>query len=144
EDDRLGVDPLLAIGDLRDAGHDHLGGAVADREVVREVLGDLIALVLGLERLEGEVAGQDRKSTRLNSSHVKISYAVFCLKKQGCRDRTGTRAAPAPAPRRREAPWRRSVHRWSAPDSGRPASKERTRVLPRCRRTPSSPAFRCG
>src|SRR5690606_40852963 len=24
----------------------------------------------------------DRKSTRLNSSHVKISYAVFCLKKQ--------------------------------------------------------------
>src|SRR5207249_4650260 len=26
------------------------------------------------------VAGQDRKSTRLNSSHVSISYAVFCLK----------------------------------------------------------------
>src|SRR5690606_727011 len=25
--------------------------------------------------------GEDRKSTRLNSSHVKISYAVFCLKK---------------------------------------------------------------
>src|SRR5690606_41752340 len=25
---------------------------------------------------------QDRKSTRLNSSHVKISYAVFCLKKR--------------------------------------------------------------
>src|SRR5690606_5543712 len=25
---------------------------------------------------------RDRKSTRLNSSHVKISYAVFCLKKQ--------------------------------------------------------------
>src|SRR5690606_40293816 len=27
-------------------------------------------------------ASQDRKSTRLNSSHVKISYAVFCLKKK--------------------------------------------------------------
>src|SRR5439155_21509204 len=27
-------------------------------------------------------AGQDRKSTRLNSSHVAISYAVFCLKKK--------------------------------------------------------------
>src|SRR5690606_24215438 len=27
-------------------------------------------------------AMQDRKSTRLNSSHVKISYAVFCLKKK--------------------------------------------------------------
>src|SRR5699024_12621915 len=26
--------------------------------------------------------GQDRKSTRLNSSHVSISYAVFCLKKK--------------------------------------------------------------
>src|SRR5690606_40581498 len=27
-------------------------------------------------------ASEDRKSTRLNSSHVKISYAVFCLKKK--------------------------------------------------------------
>src|SRR3989442_6138508 len=26
--------------------------------------------------------GRDRKSTRLNSSHVRISYAVFCLKKK--------------------------------------------------------------
>src|SRR3989442_11520490 len=29
-----------------------------------------------------EVSVQDRKSTRLNSSHVRISYAVFCLKKK--------------------------------------------------------------
>src|SRR5438874_3973431 len=29
-----------------------------------------------------ELAVQDRKSTRLNSSHVEISYAVFCLKKK--------------------------------------------------------------
>src|SRR5438874_3213018 len=28
------------------------------------------------------VAARDRKSTRLNSSHVEISYAVFCLKKK--------------------------------------------------------------
>src|SRR5690606_41629200 len=28
---------------------------------------------------------RDRKSTRLNSSHVKISYAVFCLKKKNTR-----------------------------------------------------------
>src|SRR5690625_6787710 len=28
------------------------------------------------------VDGRDRKSTRLNSSHVAISYAVFCLKKK--------------------------------------------------------------
>src|SRR5690606_40114972 len=30
----------------------------------------------------------DRKSTRLNSSHVKISYAVFCLKKKTAKDGT--------------------------------------------------------
>src|SRR3712207_7473742 len=29
-----------------------------------------------------ELEGQDRKSTRLNSSHANISYAVFCLKKK--------------------------------------------------------------
>src|SRR5690606_13621313 len=33
--------------------------------------------------LSGEYKGKlERKSTRLNSSHVKISYAVFCLKKK--------------------------------------------------------------
>src|SRR5207249_8682772 len=30
----------------------------------------------------GEAGRRDRKSTRLNSSHVSISYAVFCLKKK--------------------------------------------------------------
>src|SRR3712207_8907492 len=30
----------------------------------------------------GRVAALDRKSTRLNSSHANISYAVFCLKKK--------------------------------------------------------------
>src|SRR3712207_6984192 len=35
----------------------------------------------GLTSLEGIYAG-DRKSTRLNSSHANISYAVFCLKKK--------------------------------------------------------------
>src|SRR3712207_6876044 len=40
----------------------------------------------GLERRIMELAGAeregDRKSTRLNSSHANISYAVFCLKKK--------------------------------------------------------------
>src|SRR5690625_6221897 len=41
----------------------------------------------GLSRTNGapgrsERGGVDRKSTRLNSSHVAISYAVFCLKKK--------------------------------------------------------------
>src|SRR2546430_5971761 len=34
------------------------------------------------EQAGGERAGKDRKSTRLNSSHSQISYAVFCLKKK--------------------------------------------------------------
>src|SRR3712207_7393649 len=33
-------------------------------------------------RAFGESLGLDRKSTRLNSSHANISYAVFCLKKK--------------------------------------------------------------
>src|SRR5690349_22267641 len=33
-------------------------------------------------RLEAIHGASDRKSTRLNSSHVEISYAVFCLKKK--------------------------------------------------------------
>src|SRR5438270_7664106 len=44
--------------------------------------------VVGQERHAGfvspprDVGGRDRKSTRLNSSHSQISYAVFCLKKK--------------------------------------------------------------
>src|SRR2546430_4437882 len=38
---------------------------------------------LGDGRMLGDrLARQDRKSTRLNSSHSQISYAVFCLKKK--------------------------------------------------------------
>src|SRR3712207_8115447 len=36
----------------------------------------------GAVRVTGAVDVEDRKSTRLNSSHVNISYAVFCLKKK--------------------------------------------------------------
>src|SRR5690606_33799683 len=43
--------------------------------------GDLVVLGIGVARVdERDLARLDRKSTRLNSSHVKISYAVFCLK----------------------------------------------------------------
>src|SRR3712207_8006675 len=45
----------------------------------------LLGLVAGARRGPGRlrgVADQDRKSTRLNSSHANISYAVFCLKKK--------------------------------------------------------------
>src|SRR5436309_4548308 len=39
-------------------------------------------LVNGVPVRDGYGFDPDRKSTRLNSSHVKISYAVFCLKKK--------------------------------------------------------------
>src|SRR3989442_4945126 len=35
-----------------------------------------------MDHKPNELSGGDRKSTRLNSSHVRISYAVFCLKKK--------------------------------------------------------------
>src|SRR3989442_3259792 len=38
--------------------------------------------LMGREAAEGLQREGDRKSTRLNSSHVRISYAVFCLKKK--------------------------------------------------------------
>src|SRR3712207_7265526 len=50
---------------------------VVDEDVVRvlQAVGDLLR--------DGVDQGQqDRKSTRLNSSHANISYAVFCLKKK--------------------------------------------------------------
>src|SRR5438034_2890855 len=40
------------------------------------------ALILGLGLLVDDAIISDRKSTRLNSSHTVISYAVFCLKKK--------------------------------------------------------------
>src|SRR5690349_9944141 len=48
---------------------------------------EIIAMLRGL--------GADRKSTRLNSSHVEISYAVFCLKKKK-RTRRGRDLPPDP------------------------------------------------
>src|SRR3712207_7643763 len=65
-------------------GVEELGGAEAD-----DVLGRQAGFVLGPgDRGAGGILVQvvgvqgDRKSTRLNSSHANISYAVFCLKKK--------------------------------------------------------------
>src|SRR3712207_7003999 len=76
EDDHV-VDPVEELGpeDLLELAHDPVlhvvvrdaGLVLADREAERRVAGDL---------------ARDRKSTRLNSSHANISYAVFCLKKK--------------------------------------------------------------
>src|SRR5438477_7778073 len=42
-------------------------------------------------------ARADRKSTRLNSSHMSISYAVFCLKKKKLQTPLGLGSMPEPA-----------------------------------------------
>src|SRR5690606_40585371 len=53
----------------------------ADQNAV--VTGDIVAHHQTLHNLSvNNYISGDRKSTRLNSSHVKISYAVFCLKKK--------------------------------------------------------------
>src|SRR5256885_7357059 len=49
-------------------------GTPAPEALGKAILDGLLQVVVGL--------GIDRKSTRLNSSHLVISYAVFCLKKK--------------------------------------------------------------
>src|SRR2546422_6325110 len=67
--------------------HRPVGGACgALREVV--IAPDEVVVGLGTPR-----RARDRKSTRLNSSHGYISYAVFCLKKKNKRAATNTMPA---------------------------------------------------
>src|SRR5207244_12408246 len=76
-----------AVGSVRDAVHDEAAHA-ADPLPAVGVEGDGVLALLhesfvhDVERLARHVVSrEDRKSTRLNSSHQIISYAVFCLKK---------------------------------------------------------------
>src|SRR5207244_5265979 len=81
---------LLAVGLSHSHRADGRGGAVPPHFMV----GAMSLAQTALARLFGEVLGdagaalaasqawKDRKSTRLNSSHQIISYAVFCLKKK--------------------------------------------------------------
>src|SRR5439155_8379813 len=71
------VDARARLGEAADAA---VAGAVEDAGG-RLVAGGDVPLG-GLEEAERLRAVGDRKSTRLNSSHVAISYAVFCLKKK--------------------------------------------------------------
>src|SRR5688572_31637577 len=64
-------DRQLPIGQMET--EDAVGERFGRQNLVAEQ--DLATLSVGMERPE------DRKSTRLNSSHSQISYAVFCLKK---------------------------------------------------------------
>src|SRR5207249_6142762 len=66
-------------------GVDHLG----NQPGIARVVADHGQLEIAVQDLGG-----DRKSTRLNSSHVSISYAVFCLKKKTLSH--STKAFPTP------------------------------------------------
>src|SRR3712207_8410407 len=74
---RSAVEDDLALGHRAQARDGPHGGGLAG--AVRADQGDDLALVDGQA---DAVQGLDRKSTRLNSSHANISYAVFCLKKK--------------------------------------------------------------
>src|SRR5436190_13923442 len=62
-------DNMLASGAILDYGSIRQFAAKHDKYRFKDV-----------DRFSASLAEQDRKSTRLNSSHTVISYAVFCLK----------------------------------------------------------------
>src|SRR5688572_32770100 len=70
----------VAEPDRADRGADAAGGDDGPRDPEREQADDPRQRVAGRPQTSGEEV-EDRKSTRLNSSHSQISYAVFCLKK---------------------------------------------------------------
>src|SRR5690625_5843535 len=84
------VDLALREGSAQEVAHKH--------GVTRAALYKWRSDLLGKERPmntpkrkkpdsgQDEAALKDRKSTRLNSSHVAISYAVFCLKKKNVKN----------------------------------------------------------
>src|SRR2546422_3839572 len=71
----------LFRSDVQDRRRERVGGAMMKHVLV--VVAVATALALWLLAVSPPVAAfTDRKSTRLNSSHGYISYAVFCLKKK--------------------------------------------------------------
>src|SRR3712207_8655765 len=63
---------------------EHLGGLEVLRRIAEQVVNRRTAplqVTLELRATRTDLV-RDRKSTRLNSSHANISYAVFCLKKK--------------------------------------------------------------
>src|SRR3712207_7171873 len=72
----------LLVDALADSAAALLVDALADSAALLvEALADSAAALL-VEALADSATLLDRKSTRLNSSHANISYAVFCLKKK--------------------------------------------------------------
>src|SRR3712207_8634882 len=72
------------LGGLADRRSRYPGGRNTDHRAATGTIGSTIARcrASSANLLGHETGLQDRKSTRLNSSHANISYAVFCLKKK--------------------------------------------------------------
>src|SRR3712207_7579618 len=68
------LDVSLVVSPIREASGELVGASTVARDITAQKRSD--------EALRASRARLDRKSTRLNSSHANISYAVFCLKKK--------------------------------------------------------------
>src|SRR2546430_5320462 len=79
--------------------------------------------------MDTTLAMSDRKSTRLNSSHSQISYAVFCLKKQNDVSREGL--PPRKLPHYRAVSWALLILLCSEPNSVRSEPLARMRAVRR-------------
>src|SRR5256885_8802399 len=87
--DARNVERLAARVALHDRGDLDRGAALVlhapEAQAALQAEGDLglhVGELLLDQLVRGERPAEDRKSTRLNSSHLVISYAVFCLKKK--------------------------------------------------------------
>src|SRR5690625_1974624 len=75
----LGCSDALTRKDVAALGHSGRAGQGYAVEALHYTIARILGVTSGRRVL---LVGADRKSTRLNSSHVAISYAVFCLKKK--------------------------------------------------------------
>src|SRR2546427_6827654 len=74
----------LSIDAVWHPRNDHDAGHKWFRELIHQIFQEAYSKSLLQQRLD-RAGTRDRKSTRLNSSHSQISYAVFCLKKKNSR-----------------------------------------------------------
>src|SRR3712207_8413538 len=82
--DALPICPAVLVG------HSIAGGAATIAAAKAPELCTAVVELAPFTRKQSMSLG-DRKSTRLNSSHANISYAVFCLKKKQNRDQSQSR-----------------------------------------------------